>query len=47
VLGDVKETVYVVEEDENEQDIVRVSVRRSRALLVLLQPSLAFARKKR
>lgn len=24
VLGDVEETIYVVEEDENEQEIVRV-----------------------
>lgn len=27
MLGDVEETIYVVEEDENEEDIVRVSGR--------------------
>ena len=27
VLGDVEETIYVVEEDENEQETTRVGVR--------------------
>ena len=32
VLGDVEETIYVVEEDEDEEDIVKVSCRSDSSL---------------
>ncbi|KAK8188978.1 GTP-binding protein AGP-1 [Phyllosticta capitalensis] len=34
VLGDVEETIYVVEEDENEEDIVRTVKKQSEMLFV-------------
>ncbi|KAK7509849.1 U6 small nuclear ribonucleoprotein [Phyllosticta citricarpa] len=34
VLGDVEETIYVVEEDENEEDVVRTVKKQSEMLFV-------------
>ncbi|KAK7541243.1 GTP-binding protein AGP-1 [Phyllosticta citribraziliensis] len=34
VLGDVEETIYVVEEDENEDDVVRTVKKQSEMLFV-------------
>jgi hypothetical protein len=43
-MGDVEETIYVVEEDENEEETIRVCLAPSLQTSTLSYPFLSFSR---